>query len=55
MFEYLISVLESRLQSYDDVARDAHEEAPEDHLAINFRAAIIKALEYYDKLDLSPA
>jgi hypothetical protein len=55
VFEYLLSVLESRLQSYKDVIHDAHEEAPEDHLAINLRAAIVKTREYYNKFDLSPA
>jgi hypothetical protein len=55
VFEYLLSVLESRLQSYEDVIHDAHEETPEDHLAINLRAAIVKAREYYNKFDLSPA
>ena len=55
VFEYLLSVYEDRLQNYDDVIHDEHDEAPEDHLAINLRAAIIKALEYYNKFDLSPA
>jgi hypothetical protein len=48
-------VLESRLQTYDDVCHDAHDEAPEDHLPINLRAAIVKARDYYSKLDDSPA
>ncbi|KAG9382232.1 Dimer-Tnp-hAT domain containing protein [Pyrenophora tritici-repentis] len=30
-------------------------EVTEDHLAINLRAALVKAREYYNKLDLSPA
>jgi hypothetical protein len=55
VFEYLLSVLESRLQSYEDVIHNAHEEAPENHLAINLRAAIVKAREYYNKFNLSPA
>jgi hypothetical protein len=55
VFDHLLSVLESRLQTYEDVAHDAHPEAPEDHLAINLRAALVKAREYYNKLDLSPA
>jgi hypothetical protein len=54
-FEYLLSELESRLQSYEDVAHDAHKDAPEDHLAINLRAVLLKAREYYNKFDLSPA
>ena len=48
-------MLESRLESYDDVVHDAHGEAPEDHLAINLRAALLKAREYYNKLDETPA
>jgi hypothetical protein len=54
-FEYLLGELESRLQTYDDVEHDVHKDAPEDHLAINLRAALIKAREYYNKFDLSPA
>ncbi|KAA8619848.1 Dimer-Tnp-hAT domain-containing protein [Pyrenophora tritici-repentis] len=30
-------------------------ESPKDHLAINLRAALVKAREYYNKLDLSLA
>jgi hypothetical protein len=55
VFDHLLSVLESRLQTYEDVAYDAHPEAPEDHLAINLRAALVKAREYYNKLDVLPA
>jgi hypothetical protein len=55
VFEYLLGVLETRLQSYDDVVHDAYNEAPEDHLAINLRAALLKAREYYNKLDETPA
>jgi hypothetical protein len=55
VFEYLLVILELRLQTYENVAHNAHPEAPEDHLAINLRAAITKAREYYNKLDLSPA
>jgi hypothetical protein len=54
-FKYLLNELESRLQTYDDVEHDVHEDAPKDHLAINLRAALIKAREYYNKFDLSPA
>jgi hypothetical protein len=54
VFEYLLGVYEDRLQSYDDVIHDEHDESPEDHLAI-LRAALLKAHDYYDKLDLSPA
>ncbi|KAG9380910.1 Dimer-Tnp-hAT domain containing protein [Pyrenophora tritici-repentis] len=55
LFEYLLGVYEDRLQSYEDVIHDEHTESPEDHLAINLRAALVKAREYYNKLDLSPA
>ncbi|KAA8626355.1 Dimer-Tnp-hAT domain-containing protein [Pyrenophora tritici-repentis] len=55
VFEYLLGVYEDRLQSYEDVIYDEHTESPEDHLAINLRAALVKAREYYNKLDLSPA
>jgi hypothetical protein len=34
---------------------DAYLEAPKDYLAINLRAALVKACEYYNKLNLSPA
>ena len=54
-FEYLLGVYEDRLQSYEDVDHDQHDESPEDHLAINLRAALLKANKYYNKLDLSPA
>jgi hypothetical protein len=55
VFDHLLSVLELRLQTYEDVAHDAYPEAPKDHLAINLRAAFVKAREYYNKLNLSPA
>lgn len=55
VFEYLFGVLESRLQTYNDVVHDARNEALKDHLAINLRAAISKAREYYGKLDNTPA
>ncbi|KAI1508072.1 hypothetical protein Ptr86124_012994 [Pyrenophora tritici-repentis] len=68
VFEYLLGVYEDRLQSYEDVIYDEHTESPEDHLAINrditdnieARAQWhvpenVKAREYYNKLDLSPA
>ncbi|KAK1917077.1 hypothetical protein P3342_001659 [Pyrenophora teres f. teres] len=53
-FEFLLTQLEARLY-YDCVVHDAHDEAPEDHLPINLRAALLKANEYYAKLDDSPA
>jgi hypothetical protein len=54
VFEYLLGVYEDRLQSYDDVIHDEHDESPGDYLAINLRAALLKAHDYYNKLDLSP-
>ena len=55
VFEYLLGVYEDRLQSDENVVHDEHEESPEDHLAINLRAALLKLRKYYSKLDLSPA
>ena len=55
VFEYLLSYYEERVKTYDAVNFNAHKEAPEDHLAINIRAAWAKINEYYAKLDLSPA
>jgi hypothetical protein len=55
VFDYLLQVYEDRLQSYESVKHDEHDESPEDHLAINLRAALLEAHKYYNKLDLSPA
>ena len=55
VFEYLLNYYEQRVQAYEAVNYNAHHEAPEDHLAINMRAAWAKASDYYAKLDLSPA
>ena len=55
VFEYLLLVLEARLQQFERVPFDAHAEAPEDHLPTNLSNALIKAREYYTKLDSSPA
>jgi hypothetical protein len=55
VFEYLLRVYEDRLQSYDDVIHDEHNESPKDHLAINLCATLLKAHDYYNKLDLSLA
>jgi hypothetical protein len=55
VFEVLLSRLEEQLQTYESFNHDEYNEAPEDHLAINLRAAIIKARAYYTKLDDSPA
>jgi hypothetical protein len=55
VFEYILRYYEERVKAYEAVNYNAHAEAPEDHLAINLRAAWSKANEYYAKLDLSPA
>jgi hypothetical protein len=54
VFEYLLGALESRYRQYKHVNFDAHHETPEDHLAINVKAAWVKANSYYLKLDESP-
>jgi hypothetical protein len=54
VFEYILNYYEQRIQVYEAVNYNAHNEAPEDHLAINLPAAWVKASEYYAKLDLSP-
>ena len=55
VMEYVLSSLETRTRPYSFVDFNVHAEAPEDHLAINLRAAWRKADEYYNKLDNSPA
>lgn len=40
---------------YEDVPFNAHAETPEDYLPTNLSNALIKAREYYTKLDDSPA
>jgi hypothetical protein len=55
VFEYLLRAYDDRLQCYEDVIHNEYEESPEDHLAISLRAALLKAREYYNKLDLLPA
>ena len=55
IFEYILSYYEQRVKAYEAVDYNAHDEAPEDHLAINLRAAWAKISEYYAKLDDSPA
>lgn len=55
VFEYLLIELETRCTQYEHVDFNAHAEAPEDHLAINLKAAWRKANDYYTKLDDSPA
>jgi hypothetical protein len=37
------------------VVHDVHDKAPKDYLAINLRAAILKARDYYNKLNNTPA
>lgn len=54
VFEFLLGYYEQRVTSYNDVVYE-YDEAPEDHLAINLRAAWAKASDYYTKLDASPA
>ena len=55
LFEHLLSYYEQRVKAYEAVNYNAHDEAPEDHLAINLRATWAKANECYTKLDNSPA
>jgi hypothetical protein len=51
VFEYLLSALESLVLPYAHVDFNVYPEAPEDHLAINLKAAWRKANEYYEKLN----
>lgn len=39
VYEYILGYYEQRAAPYADVVYDEHTEAPEDHLAINLRAA----------------
>jgi hypothetical protein len=39
---------------YKSVIYNKHNKSPEDYLAINLRAALLKANKYYNKLDLLP-
>jgi hypothetical protein len=55
VFEHILSSYEQRVATYADVNYNAAEDAPEDHLEINLRAAWVKANTYYQKLDRSPA
>jgi hypothetical protein len=55
VFKYILTYYEQRVKAYENVDYNAHEEAPEDYLAINLRAAWAKASQYYSKLDQSPA
>ncbi|KAA8611875.1 hypothetical protein PtrV1_13751 [Pyrenophora tritici-repentis] len=49
VFEYILRNLEELAQPWIDVDFNAHNEAPEDHLHINLRAAWNKADAYYNK------
>jgi hypothetical protein len=51
VFEYILNFYEQRVTTYNAVNYNAAEDAPEDHLAINLRAALAKANNYYQKLD----
>ncbi|KAI1559902.1 Dimer-Tnp-hAT domain containing protein, partial [Pyrenophora tritici-repentis] len=55
IFEYLLTYYEQRVNAYEAVNYNEHDESPEDHIAINLRAAWQKADDYYSKLDDSPA
>jgi hypothetical protein len=55
IFEYLLTYYEHRVNAYEAVNYNEHDESPEDHIAINLRAAWQKADDYYSKLDDSPA
>jgi hypothetical protein len=55
VFEYLLKEYEDRVATYEAVDYNAHNEALEDHLEINLRAARTKLCEYYSKLDDSLA
>jgi hypothetical protein len=53
VFEYLLHEFEQRYKPYELVDYKAIG-APEDHFAINLRAAWAKINDYYQKLDESP-
>jgi hypothetical protein len=55
VFECILLYYEQRVKAYEAVDYNAHNEAPEDYLAINLRAAWAKISEYYTKLDDSLA
>jgi hypothetical protein len=55
VFEVLLNNFELKLSQFEAVRHDEHGESPKDHFAINLRAAILKAREYYNKLDHTPA
>jgi hypothetical protein len=51
----LLLLPQQRVNAYEAVNYNEHDESPEDHIAINLRAAWQKADNYYSKLDNSPA
>ena len=53
-FEQLINTFEDRLLPYTSVDFE-QTDAPEDHMAINLRAALTKLRLYHNKLSDSPA
>jgi hypothetical protein len=50
--EYIFNYYKQHVQVYETVDYNTHNEAPEDYLAINLRAASVKANKYYAKLDV---
>ncbi|KAI1523064.1 hypothetical protein PtrSN001A_011469 [Pyrenophora tritici-repentis] len=54
IFEYPLTYYEQRVNAYKAVNYNKHDKSPEDHIAINLRAAWQKADDYYSKLDDSP-
>jgi hypothetical protein len=55
VFEYILKEYEDQVAPYAAVDFNTHNEAPEDHIAINLKAAWAKLNDYYNKLDDSPA
>ena len=55
VFDYVLGAYEAILGTYDHVDFSAYHEPPEDHLAINLKAAWRKVTAYYTKLDALPA
>ena len=53
VFEYPLNTYENLATTFEAVDFEAYD-APEDHLAINVRAATYKLADYYAKLDESP-
>lgn len=54
-FEYILKEYEDQVAPYAAVDYDTHNETPEDHIAINLKAAWTKLNDYYNKLDNSSA